>query len=341
MGIRSSQLRAAVVLFSAGSVALAFALAASGCSSTQEAGSEISEYVFAASDYIYSPIEAENDDGLSYDEIVSKCMKELGFKYNPNPPLSYSESFDESTAASQFDIPSADTRGYGVVYDFAEFGIAEDSPFEIEESSKEDEAGFRSQTEADAYTTALYGAYADDLAADPEAEWHWNRAGCIGQAEHELVANPRPDFAVNPYKQLMDEVLSLSENVLEGREWQDAVRSWTECMAHVGYSGFAQIDDARFSIEQARDALIGSTAISYGNTSDTVEVTEENDGVPDRRDWDELRKLEIATAKADLKCRGESQLDEKYTQAYEDLSNTFVEENRAQLDLMIAWVSDN
>lgn len=70
-------------------------------------------------------------------------------------------------------------------------------------------------------------------------------------------------------------------------------------------------------------------------------VTDAQDGVPERAEWEELRKREIALAVADDECRGEADLDGSYERAYREIEGLFVQEHHAELVRTMVWLSEN
>lgn len=312
------------------------------CTEHEAAASELEPYAFAASDYLYSPLRDQNDQGDTYEEIVAHCMKDQGFDYLGLADASNSTLDDDDEApSSQFSLPEAGTIGYGVVFPFEEFGDADNlSTPTVDPLTSQDPLASLSPSEAEAYGAALYGTYGDDLAADPDAVWEWTRAGCLGAAEHQLMIAPETRSGANPFEDLMNDVLDTPIQVLEGSEWNAVIESWSKCMAAGGYDGFRSLEDAVRSIEQERRVLLDSVRLP-DSTSEMIVVTEGNDGIPERKEWEALQRREIDQAEADARCRNKADLDVEYERIYAEVERRFIDTNRAELDKMMIWISEN
>ena len=340
MGTRANERRHPLKRLGAASILLVVGANLTACSTQEPSESKLGSYAFAVSEYLYSPLREQNDDGETYEEIVARCMKAQGFEYRiPVTPSTMSEN-DEVQATSQFDLPGAATNGYDLVFPYSEFGEIEDAPIEVESDAPADPLASLSQSEADAYGVALYGTYAGDLAADPNTEWNWNRAGCLGSAEHELMVHPERATKSNPFEELMSKVIDTPLEVLEGPDWQTIVGGWSACMSAEGHTGFTYLDDARTSIEQEREALLDSVRPPT-SSAETIEVTEDDDGIPDRTAWESLRRREIALATTDLRCRQDADLDGEYERLYAEVEQKFLEKHDLELEKMMVWISEN
>ncbi|MEN0023337.1 MAG: hypothetical protein AAGC61_08645 [Microbacterium sp.] len=317
----------------------------SGCADRVPAPSEIAPYAFAASDYLYSSQRERNDAGETYDEIVARCMKEQGFDYRaPTSPAS--TEVDQRDDASMFALPDAAVSGYGVVFPFSEFGTGNDGPNTDDADDHVDiyraDESMAGMTPAavDAYTRALYGTYGDDRIEDPEATWDWTRAGCSGQADHELTTAAAAGTIANPYEALMEEILKTPEHVFDASEWREAITVWSECVHDAGHGRFQSIDEPMAAISHDRDALLAPEQLPHSDEN-LLSVTDDRDGVPDRMEWEALRKREISLASDDDRCRAAADLDGTYARAYSLIERRFVHENREDLERMMVWVSEH
>jgi hypothetical protein len=263
-------------------------------------------------------------------DAVAACMKEEGFSYTPDPSLG-SASF----STDDMEIPwgseeFATTYGYGV-----STGAFDEMSGSVEyEDPNQDYIDSLSPGEQAAYSTALWGAppeapdpgSTDEPSVDVSAEYDWERAGCMGAAQHEFgdTGSMDPEFA-----SLVEEMGAIWTDVREVPAVVAAEREWSDCLASAGFPGYETKDDPVNDFNERFASLQGAgTPEEAGSAGEG--------GAPDPAALDELKGEEIATATADFAC-GEST---GYTATLETeqraREQAFVDEHREALDALLA-----
>lgn len=339
----------------AGAAMLATAAAGAGCEAGADGTASLSEYYTAVAQYqgLLGDGGDEEDDGTAgdqrtYGEIVASCMKAEGFEYWPEGAAIGAESSGEDDVGEEDPVAWAAREGYGIVepYEQLDMTIQWDDPAPVDPN--QEYTSMMTEAEFEAYVLAFYGTIWDELveAAERGEEfvWDWTRAGCDGRASHivesrENVWTGPASSTLGPYDELVAAMDDIALEVESTPQWAEAVTEWSDCMAAAGY-GYAALDDPFEDILTALDALwaeaLPEHEIGYG---EVVWVEAGQDGLPDRDEYDGLRRREIDTAVADETCRVEAELEVARAVAQDELEREFLAENRDELDAMVDWFS--
>lgn len=218
------------------------------------------------------------------EDLVAACMAEQGFEYTP---VDYSSVEIDLSAGMELEYGSAEFAaqyGYGITTDPFTSGTDEIT------DPNEAYVAAMSDAERDAYLTALYGeGYAatggttggtaddtagetdDDTAGDtatgdgatdgPLDDYDWEAAGCVGRAQHEVIATGIED---DTFAALQDEMLQMMTDAAGDPRLVQASRDWSACMLDAGFDGLARVGDGEAAIaaevEAARTEVYGTGA---------------------------------------------------------------------------------
>lgn len=299
-----------------------------------------------------SPEDAERaaiEQVAKIDERVVPCMKEQGFQYIPDTSeLEELDAADADREGGDADAEATaeewapddrawvESYGYGII-DYP----GEDAEPEMPEVTDEDAAradpnsaylDTLSESERAAYDEALYGPPVDKDSLDGTEEYHWEDAGCVGRASHELevegVIDPPVDLS--EFEEIMARIQDFPATVETSTLQVTLDAEWAECMAAGGESGFTTQLEARQSIEQAYNELTSGVPAGEEETAEPVE----DFVVPDAAAVEELRQKEVELALIDLGCRDETDYEQASLKIQFDLEEQFVEDNKAELDAL-------
>lgn len=264
--------------------------------------------------------EAFEAQALRAEEVVAACMHEAGFEYVPDPTVHHS-SVQDAEALAAFDAHAyAAEYGYGLL----EPGERPDITMRAVADPNAAYQMAMSTAEAAAYEEALLGVFAfggatpTDEDIDAAVAAPWSEKGCQGRGQHEAF-----DFAVAT----SDDVVSIRE------EWEgfwrgdldprfDSIRTaWATCMDEAGTPVYSRPQDAKDQL--AAEMLVRQQAVI--------------DGLPGSEDgWNDLRRLEISVAVADLACQEDVDYQDELGALEDERQREFVDERRAELDALVA-----
>lgn len=286
---------------SVGALAGAVALLLAGCTAGDADGGT------APSDAETGPLTAffervgtsmDSEDGKAQqrrvEELVAECMAEEGFEYTPVEPM------DSGPVPGEGDVPAWDTLEFAKAYGYGATTGEElwgGSDEEWVDPNQEYVAAM-SETEQQAYWTALYGEMTEEP-ADPEAEPvepDWTEQGCTGAASHEASGSTRL-WEDPSLREAMDEMTREYESLADDDAVREATQDWAQCLGDAGYD-FATPQDAQNSIFDEYNAAMGF--------SEEPPAEGEAPPEPDQAALDALREKEIALATADRTCQDET-----------------------------------
>lgn len=227
------------------------------------------------------------------EEAVAECMAEEGFEYTPVEPM------DSGPVPGEGDVPAWDTLEFAKTYGYgATTGDDLWGGGEEWVDPNQDYVEAMSESEQQAYWTALYGEMVEDP-EDPEVEVQspdWTEQGCTGAASHEVSSATRvwEDPGV---QEAMDEMTREYETLADDEDVRAATEEWAACLGEAGYD-FASPQDAQNSIFEEYNTVMGFSAEPPAEGEAPPE--------PDQAALDALREKEIALATADRTCQEET-----------------------------------
>lgn len=248
------------------------------------------------------------------EELVAACMAKEGFEYTP---VDYSDNSgfvdlgDQDYETKEY----AETQGYGIATGMN----SEDPPFG--ESEFDDPNSTYTESLSEAELNAYYEALEGPMPADDAELEEWEPTGCYAQASDEVFGASGQDE--DPRIAAIDEKISA---LYEEVESHDTVREieadWAECMADSGHPDLAGKYAAYETIYDKTDAL-----------------WDPQTGEIDAGQLEEVKQAEIELAVADWECADEINYEQRFMQFWFDLEQQFVDENKADLDAIIAEYS--
>lgn len=322
------------------SLAIVSVLALSGCSSAGGSGgagdlsyedSPLGTYMTA----LYGDMDQKKLDAqqAEIEELVAACMKDEGFEYIPNTQ-------NGGVMMSSADMEDRETEewvasnGYGMIQ--SEEQIAEQQA-QAEEyvDPNADYTASLSASEQTAFYETLYGPGPSEEemeameAGDGSYEYNWETAGCQGAAQNEVQGASQDAYTDPKFAGLFEKMNELYTKAMEQPAVKELDAKWADCMADAGYSEFTSKNEAMMSISDEQNAF-------YENQ----EVDESGVPIePDPAAMEELRQKEIDLALADFRCSEKLDYMQKTLEAQFALETQFVEDNKSELDAMLAEYS--
>ena len=278
--------------------------------------SPLSEYWSALyGDYDQSDYDDMNKE---QEELVAACMADEGFEYIPVDQSQYTSFSDDDVDRDTEEWVAE--HGYGM----------QQSPEEIEEMNEQateyvdpnqDYVMALSESEQTAYYEVLYGVQDMEPNADGEYEYNWETAGCQGAAQHEVQGEMPYDN--DKYKDLLDDMNSVYEDVQKDPEMKKLDTEWAACMSEAGETGFKKKFDAMESISDELNAMYEDPTAQ--EDQDAFAETQEK-----------LRKKEIKLALVDFHCSQEVDYSDRSLTIQFAAEQQFIDDNKKQLDEMVA-----
>lgn len=299
-----------------------------------------------------SPEEAERaaiEQMVKVDQRVVPCMKEQGFEYVPDTSdleeLDAADAerengdADEEATAEEWapdDRSWVERYGYGII-DYPGQEEEPKMPEVTDEEAQQADPNFTyldtlSASERAAYEEALYGPPVDKESLDGTEEYHWEEAGCVGRASHELEAEGVIDAPVDlsAFEEIMARIQDFAATAETAAPQVALDAEWAACMSESGESGFTRQPEALKSIEQAFNELTSGVPAGEEETTAPAEGFVE----PDAAALEELRQNEVEVALLDLSCRDKTDYAQASLKIQFDLEEQFVEDNKAELDAL-------
>ncbi|MCV2395422.1 hypothetical protein OEB99_13985 [Actinotalea sp. M2MS4P-6] len=327
----------------AGLVLACSALALAGCSGTPAASPSTAgplEAFFADAMGSYDE-EAANRDAMQVEELVAQCMAEQGFEYTPvdqSQGISYSsDDLDVEWGTLEF----AEQYGYAITTD--PWGtMTEESPEEAQEwvDPNEDYVAAMSETEQQAYYTALYGDQSqyEEVEDGEEIEYNWEDNGCQGAAQHEVYEGGDAVDS-DQFQALWDDMDAMWQAVQDDPRMAEAVAGWASCMADAGYPGMASFDDPQNQISDQVNALWDD---AYADLDPETATEDDWAAVEDQVQGEQaaLTDTEIAMATADYTCRDDADVTSLQTEVQNEYEQEFVDSHRDALEAYKATMTE-
>ena len=309
-------------------LAVAAALALSACSGGEGGGEKLDANETPLTEY-YEAMYGGFDEKAQIakqkeaEDLVAACMAKEGFEYTPVDQSQYM-NFSADDQEDRNTEKWVAANGYGMTQTPEQQAEAEEQMSEFVDPNQPYVEAL-SPGEQTAYYEVLYGPgpTEEEQAAmesgDGSYEYNWETAGCQGAAQHEV--NGEDVTQSEKYKPLMDELSTIWEKHQKDPKVTALNTAWAACMADAGYSEFKTKDDAMMSVNDASNAY-------YETLTDT----------PDDAKLAELRENEIAVALADFKCAEKVDYQDQVLAVQFDLERQFIDDNKSELDAMIADV---
>ncbi|NDL58026.1 hypothetical protein [Phytoactinopolyspora mesophila] len=277
---------------------------------------------FRADDDVPEHSEEEFRQHRHVEESVAECMRDAGFEYVPttleNDDTGPNE-FDEAYSLEPAEF--AEQFGYGLTTIIFTSTANEPREPDPNEEIQENLGG----AAREAHDDALWGKQDEDSGLR-------ENSGCYDQAYADMVDDqPNLDEISSEFDALFNDVDALFDRVDRDPRVSAMVDEWRECMAGQGFSGFEELDQPYWSI-QDRASEVSVPEAEAASTSGDVGVIVEGDTrfVIAPQVLAELQKHEIELATADLQCR--AQHEAAYHEVAMELEEEFVDAQRAELE---------
>lgn len=269
-------------------------------------------------------------------DSIAACMTKQGFEYTPDIQSGGSVFMgedDEAEGPQWGTVEFAKEYGYGIVEWPESWGGGEEDLEEYVDPNA-DYVMSLSESEQNAFYEALHGPspteeeYAE-MELDENYEWNPENQGCWGEAMEEVQNDPTADMYEDPE---FADLFASMELLWSDTESDDRIvsinREWMSCMAEAGYSEFSTRDEAQNQLNEEWYAITDALNANMGEHDMWQE--------PSQEQQDEFQKHEIEVATADFTCAQDLKWDEIYTEVNNELSQTFVDSHKAELDAMVA-----
>lgn len=275
--------------------------------------------------------ERNNRQMMDVEEATAACMAEQGFEYTP---VDWSQSGGggsmEEPEEEWGTLEFAKKWGYGASTDPWGGGEEVTSEEQFVDPNQE-RIESMSESEAAAYTEALYGPQTPEIMESEE--YNWEDYGCSGKAQHE-VYEVQTGMDEDAFQALNDEMSTMWESIQDDPRMAELDEKWASCMADAGYDGFATPMDAENSIYDQTSKVYDE---AYGENGLGEDATPE--------DWEavegqvkellaEITDEEIATATADYTCRDEVAYQRTQAEISIEFQQEFYDAHEAELE---AW----
>lgn len=267
------------------------------------------------------------------EELVAVCMQKEGFEYKPD-----TQNYGSIMSSDDEDGPQwgskefAEQYGYGFTDSPGMTSAEEDTQEYVDPNG--DYLATLSESEQNAFYETLYGAgpTEEQMAEMEEGGSYtsdWTQEGCQGAARHEVGQKQGGTQAAYEDPEFADLFAAMQDiwNTENNEEMAKLDSEWASCMADSGYPDFSKADDAQMSIMEASNEL-------YSGGGEYVEGEEPKE--PSKKELDALKKREIELAVADFDCKKKVGYEEKQIKVMHEIEQKFVDENKAQLDAMLA-----
>jgi hypothetical protein len=272
------------------------------------------------------PTEEQLANRRKVEDAIAKCMKDQGFSYVPVPP----EAEQKDKFADVFRLPPdkfAEQYGYGIsTIDFSE-GESDDPNTKIRDALSE-----RAKA---AYDKALNGQRQQQSSGSGGAKVEGGPGigGCRAKAIDEVygagTAAKKGEAGAQEmrrFESLFRDLDTLRERIQDDPKVAAAARTWSDCMADARQTGLKKPEEAREKVMQRFNQLLG---IQPGERKKAI-------GPDSLKNLDpaklaEIRKYELAVAKADYDCRQKG-YDTVYKEVQYAAEREFIQDHKTILE---------
>jgi hypothetical protein len=273
------------------------------------------------------PTEEQLAQRRRVEDAIARCMKDQGFRYIPVPP----EANQKDRFAEAFRLPPdkfAEQYGYGIsTIDF--------SQAESEDPNTKIRDALSARAKA-AYDKALNGQQpqqSNDAGGGAKVVGG-GIGGCRAKALDQVygagtAAGKGGNKAqeMRRFEGLFQDLEALRKRIQDDPRVAEAARAWSDCMADARQTGLTKPDDAREKVVQKFNQLLGvrpgeKKAITIGPDSlrniDPAKLAE-------------VRRYELAVAKADYDCRQRG-YDKTYKDVQYAAEREFIQDHKTILE---------
>lgn len=312
-------------------------LALSGCAGAGPGGggelsyedSPLSTYMTA----LYGDVDQEKFDAqqAEAEELVAACMKEEGFEYIPNTQNGGGVVISSEDMEDRETEEWVASNGYGMVQSAEQIAEQQAQSEEYVDPNADYTASLSASEQA-AYYETLYGPGPSEEemeameAGDGSYEYNWETAGCQGAAQNEVQGGSQDAYNDPKFAGLFEKMNELYTKAMEQPAVKELDAKWADCMADAGYTDFTTKSDAMTSISDEQNAFYENQEIDEAGMPIA----------PDEAAMEELRQKEIDIALADFRCSEKLDYMQKSLEAQFALETQFVEDNKSELDAMLA-----
>lgn len=267
-------------------------------------------------------------DFIAREEWIAGCMHEQGFPYIASLALAPRQTTVVSTITVDRESRQfAERYGFGISDDVESDGwtiLSHGDDAAVDPN--QELISEMSNQERQAWFEALNGL------PQPQGEWDPELAGCQGQAS--ILFDPSDDFAalhteINNFFIASDSAPQIVELNAE----------WASCMFDKGFSGSQSPNDLVTALQDEFTVLSGGEVFIDANGVRSATFARAADGSrigPDPETRALFAERELAAAVASWDCRNELNYDLRHQQLDWAQQHEFVQQNRAELDALIA-----
>lgn len=312
-------------------------LALSGCAAAGSGGggelsyedSPLGTYTTA----LYGDIDQEKLEAqqAEVEELVAACMKEEGFEYLPNTQNGGGVVMSSDDMEDRETEEWVASNGYGMIQSAEQMAEQQAQSEELVDPNAEYTASL-SESEQAAFYETLYGPGPSEEemeameAGDGSYEYNWETAGCQGAAQNEVQGGAQDAYNDPKFAGLFEKMNELYTKAMEQPAVKELDAKWADCMADAGYSEFTSKSEAMMSISDAQNEFYENQ--EFDETGTPI--------APDEAAMEELRQKEIDLALADFRCSEKLDYMQKSLEAQFALETQFVEDNKSELDALLA-----
>ncbi len=281
------------------------------------------------------------------EEIVTACMTEQGFEYEPADWGAIMQEQWALEARMQSAEPwrpadgveYAREHGYGITTSGTADEPAETTGGVVMDPNAE-RVSQMSRAQAQAWDLALYGPGQGVEYLDGTEPYDWTKHGCLGVSDHELGIDTREFFDDSAWSDLRNEIEALEMAVAVDPRLAEAREGWSTCMASAGYPGYADPGDPMREISDRSTQIWEQVGTGVQLDLSTDDYLTDPAYLAQQAELArleaEVAPLEIALAVADATCRVEVDYDRRHAQTRLALQEEFYEAHRVDLD---AWLA--
>lgn len=270
------------------------------------------------------PTEEQLAQRRRVEDAIATCMRNQGFRYLPVPP----QANQKDKMAEAFRLPPdkfAEQYGYGI------------STMDMSKADSDDPnaaiyAALSARAQA-AYDKALNGERQQPNGADSGAKVTGAPGGCRAKALDQVygagtAAGKGADKAqkMRRFDSLFNDLEALRKRIEDDPKVAAAARTWSDCMADARQTGLATPNDARDKVAQRFDRLIGVRPAQR-----KVSIGPDSLRNLDPTKLAEMRRYELAVAKADYTCRQKG-YDKTYKDVQYGAEREFIQDHKTILD---------
>lgn len=291
--------------------------------------------------------EAQLERLLRSEEIVTACMTEQGFEYEPWDWAAILE--DQWAREAEWEKPvvldpadaveGARTYGYGV---FAAPEEPEDPGADaaVAQDPNAERVAQMSRAEQGAWDLALYGPGQGEAYLVGEEPYDWTRYGCTGVAGHTLGTDTREQFDDAPWADLRDQIYALRDGLDADPELDDVRQGWIACMEDQGHPGYTNVREPLEEMHRRAEEIWNEASAGVNLDLSTNDYLTDPAYLRQQADIAaleaEMAPVEIELAVADLTCRAEVGYEEHLSELWLDRQEEFFAAHRADLE---AWLA--